>query len=302
MTTRIGLVGTNTSHAGVFAELLNGTADSPARVPGARVVGVWGSERAGLSGPHPDARELQEKFGIDTVVTDPARLIGSVDAAIVVDDAGGGSLHPELAEPFLTAGLPTFIDKPMTLTVAEANALFDRAEQHGAPLMSSSALRFSAELRELRERLPDLGALSSVVMIGPGDWYNYGVHAVEVAQAVAGNGAAWVHQHSSEQRDVTVIGYAGSRPTTVVETLRDSVYAFHVNAYGADGFARAEITDSAGFYAGTMAAFVEMTRTGTPPVGRADTIEVLSILAAGQRSAETGDRVELDPIAEARWP
>lgn len=300
MTTRIGLIGTNTSHAGVFADLLNGTADSPATVSGGRVVGVWGSERAGLSGMHATAAELQEKFGIDTVAADPTELIGSIDAAIVVDDADGGSLHPSLAEPFLAAGLPTFIDKPMTLSVGEAIALFDLAEKHAAPLMSASALRFAPELQELLGRLPDLGALSSVVGIGPGDWYNYGVHSVEVAQAVAGNGAAWVQQHSSEHRDVTVIGYADDRPTVVVETLRDAVYAFHVNAYGADGFARAEITDVNGFYAGTMAAFVEMTRTGVSPIPRADTIEILSILTAGQRSAASGTRVDVDEIRAGR--
>lgn len=300
MTIRIGLVGTNTSHAGVFAELLNGAADAPPRVGGGHVVGVWGSGREGLSGPHPDAAELAGRFGIDTVVATPQELIGSVDGVLVVDDADGGSLHRTLAEPFVAAGVPTFIDKPMTLAVADAIGLFDLAEEHGTPLMSASALRFSAELQELLGKSTDLGELSSVVAIGPGDWYNYGVHSVEVAQAVAGNGATWVHQHTNGQRDVTVIGYAGDDRTVVVETLRDATYVFHVNAYGTDGFARAEITDSAGFYAGTMAAFVDMARTGTAPVGREDTIEILSILAAGERSAETGARIDLAQIRAGR--
>ena len=39
MSVRVGLVGTNTSHAGVFAKLLNGEGSIP-RVGGARVTGV----------------------------------------------------------------------------------------------------------------------------------------------------------------------------------------------------------------------------------------------------------------------
>jgi virulence factor len=222
VTIRIGLIGTNTSHAGVFAELFNGAEDSPPRVSGGRVVAVWGSERAGISGMHQTAAELAGRFGIDTVVDDPGELLDSVDAVLVVDDVDGGSLHRPLAEPFLRAGVPAFVDKPMALTVADAMAMFDLAEKTGAALMSASALRFSAELQELLGRCSQLAALSSVISIGPGDWYNYGVHAVEIAQAVAGNGAVWVHQHASEHRDVTVIGYAGDRPTVVVETLRDA--------------------------------------------------------------------------------
>jgi predicted dehydrogenase len=295
MSIRVGLVGTNTSHAGVFAGLLNSEDGEQPRVGGGRVVGVWGSGRAGLSGPHPNAAELARQFGIDRVVDQPGDLVGSVDVALIVDDVDGGALHAELARPFLQAGVPTFIDKPMTLDIADAVALFDLAEQHGAPLMSASALRFAAELEAVTGVADKVGQLSSVISVGPGDWYNYGVHAVEVAQAVAGAGASWVHQFAAESRDVTVVGFEAG-PSVVVETLRDAAYVFHVVAYGDEGFAQAQIVDFSGFYAGTMAAVLEMARTGVAPVGRADTLEVLAILAAGQRSAESGGPVRITDV------
>src|SRR3712207_2215074 len=131
-------------------------------------------------------------------------MIGRIDAVLVVDDTGLGAQHGTLARPFVAAAIPTFIDKPMTLDLGEAIALFDLAEQHGAPLMSASALRFAREVGELQERAGSLGALSSVVSVGPGDWYNYGVHAVEMYQTLVGTGARWVHRFAAAQRDVAI--------------------------------------------------------------------------------------------------
>lgn len=299
---RVGIVGTNTSHAGVFAGLLNGEDGASPRVPGGTVSGVWSSGRPGLSGMHLSADELARRYGVEHVAGEPEQLVELADAVMVLDDEGGGSLHGKLAEPFLAAGLPTFIDKPMTLDVTEAVRLFDFAEEHGAPLMSCSALRFAGELDAVTGHAAETGTLSTVVGVGPGDWYNYGVHTVQAVLAVTQpmSGDSWVHQHPGAERDVTVVG-SGTGPGVVIHTLRDAAYLFHVLAYGADGMAQARIGDAAGFYAGTMAAFLEMARTRVPPVSRAETLQVLAILAAGQRSAETGERVRLaDHMPERR--
>lgn len=293
---RIGLLGTNTSHAGVFAGIINGVPGGASPlVAGARVTAVWSSGRVGLSGLHDDAATLARKYSIERIVDDPTELLGSIDAVVVVDDADGGALHPELAQPFLAAGLSTFIDKPMTLKVAEAVGLFDLAERHGAALMSCSALRFAKDVRTVIDA--DVGRLSSVVSVGPGDWYNYGVHAVEMACAVAGTGATWVHRFPSADRDVVVVGFDNG-PSIVVETLRDAAYMFHLSAYGARGMAQTQVADADGFYAATMAAVVRMAETGTAPIRREDTLQVLGILAAGERSAVTGKRVSLDGLVQ----
>ena len=229
------------------------------------------------------------------VVASPDDMIGQIDAALVVDDTGLGAAHGRLARQFVDAGIPTFVDKPMTLDLAEAVALFDLADRRGVPLMSSSALRYAREVAALRERLPTMGTLSSVVSVGPGDWYNYGVHAVEMFQTVVGTGARWVHSFPAAERDIVVVGYDAG-PTVVVETLRDAAYVFHLVAYGAAGWAECEVTDSDAFYTGTMAAVVEMVRTGRAPVSRGETLEVLAVLHAALRSAETGTRVRVADV------
>lgn len=293
---KVGIVGTNTSHAGVFAGLINGREGRPASVPDAQVVAAWSSGRDGLSGRHQDAPELAADFGIAQVVADPADMVGEIDLVLVLDDEDGGARHPELARGFLEAGIATYVDKPMALTVDVAVDLFDLAARHRAPLMSCSALRFASALDAVRPAA--VGELSLLVSVGPGDWYNYGIHAVEAAQAVIGAGASWVERSASAGRDVTVIG-GENGPRTMIGTLRDAATGFHLTAFGNRGRAEVEVGDYEDFYTNTMIAAVEMARTSVAPINRRDTLEVLAVLAAGERSAETGDRVELSDILGA---
>lgn len=297
---RLGLIGTNTSHSGVFAQIFNGSAQRAPGLEGGKIVTIWGNtspegqesqDRRKL----PDARALAETHGIDTIVDDPAQMIGQIDIALVVDDTGLGAYHGRLARPFIDAGIPTFMDKPMTLDLEEAIELFDLAEQRGSPLTSSSALRYAREIADFQEQLPALGTLSSIVSVGPGDWFNYGVHAVEMYQTIVGTGASWVQRFPGEQRDIVLVGYDDG-PTVVVETLRDAAYVFHMVAYGSSGWAQCEVKDSTAFYTRMMGAVLEMGRSGKAPLSRTQTLEVLAVLHAGERSAETGHRVAIADI------
>ena len=279
MSIRFGLVGVNTSHAEAFARILNGTEDEAAALEAGRIVSIWGNDPERV-------RMLSRMHGIESTVSDPNEMIGAIDAALVIDDTDGGAMHAALARPFLRAGIPVFVDKPMTTSYADAVALFDLAERHGVPVMSCSALRFAPELGAAKAELERVGTLSSVVSVGPGDWYYYGVHAVEMLGVVAGTGATWVHRHAFETRDITVVGYDNG-PSAVVETLRDAAYVFHITVYGTEGWTSVEVSDFAGFYTNTMREVARMVETGTPSLTREQTLDVLAILEAGNRSAAT---------------
>jgi predicted dehydrogenase len=277
---RVGLVGVNTSHASAYARLLN----EHDVAEGARITWVWGGE---LRPDQPDAETLASTYDIPQVVSEPTDLLDTTDLVLVVDDTGGGANHVPLARPFVAAGVPTFVDKPMAVDLAEAVSLFELAAEKGTPVTSSSALRFAVELEAERRRFEDLGALSSVVSVGPGEWYYYGVHAVEQLYALVGPGVEWVQRLTWPDRDVAVLSYADG-PTAVVQTLRDAAYCFHLTAYGAKGLHAVRINDANGFYGAQMRAAVAMARTGKPPIEPRETIELLAVLRAGVLSAERG--------------
>lgn len=291
----IGLVGVNTSHADAFTRIFNGGPDEAPRIESARITHVW-------AGEHPERlAELEEQFGpYDRTVERIEELVGAIDGVLVVDDTGGGARHAELARPFIEAGMAVFIDKPMTTEYADAVALFDLAEQHGAPLMSSSALRFPVELD--RDAIAALGKLSTIVSVGPEEWFYYGVHAVEVAgavvDAVGDDQPVSVQRFALPEKDVAVVEYESGLVATIM-TLRDAGYLFHVNVYGEKGHLGFSVDNFMGFYTNEMKAFAEMVDTREMPLRREQTLAVMAILHAGNRSAEEGRKVMISEITGA---
>ena len=68
-----------------------------------------------------DIKKISEACFIKNVVTEPNELIGKVDAVIIARD--DWQSHYKLSKPFLKAGIPTFIDKPLTLDLKEIEFL-----------------------------------------------------------------------------------------------------------------------------------------------------------------------------------
>lgn len=287
----IALVGVNTFHAEAFTRIFNGTEEEAPRIDGARITNVWpGGHQERLA-------ELEGMFGpYDNKVEDLDDLVGKVDGVLVVDDTGGGAMHAELALPFLEAGMPVFVDKPMTTVYADAVDLFDLAEQHDAPMMSSSALRFPAELDT--DAIATLGKLSTIVSVGPEEWFYYGVHAVEVTGAVTPDQPVSVQRFALPEKDVAVVEYETGL-VAVIMTLRDAGYLFHVNVYGEKGHLDFSVDDFMGFYTNEMKAFTEMMETREMPLRREQTLAVMAILHAGNRSADEGRKVMISEITGA---
>lgn len=287
---RVGLMGVNTSHAGAFARILN----EKKAIPGARLTWVWGGE---LRADQPDAATLAERYSIERIAGEPMECLPDTDLVLVVDDTGQGGNHVPLARPFVQAGIPTFVDKPMSLSVSEARSLFTLAERTKTPVTSSSALRYAKEVAEQRDAIASLGKLSSITSVGPGEWYYYGVHAVEQLFLVTGSGVEWVQRFSWPSRDVAVLSYGDGGPTAVVQTLRDAKYTFELTLYGENGKLAIEIADFDAFYTRQVEAAVEMARTRRAPIEPAETLELLAVLAAGELSGERGGaRVDLSEV------
>lgn len=285
---RIGMVGVNTYHAEAFTRIFNGGDGAEPRITTARITHVW-------AGDHPERlAELESMLGAyDTVVTDLDDLIGAVDGFLIIDDTDGGAVHATLASRFIAAGMPVFIDKPMTTSYADAVDLFARAEEHNAPLFSSSALRFPVELD--REKVAALGKISSIVSVGPEEWFYYGVHAVEVMGTITADQPQSVHRFALPEKDVAVITY-DTGLVGVVMTLRDAQYLFEVSVYGEHGAYTFQVNDGMGFYTNEMQAFVEMIESRIPPITSAQTLAVLAILHAGNLSAAEGRTVNLEEV------
>ncbi|NDD54089.1 hypothetical protein EBZ39_09455 [bacterium] len=128
--------------------------------------------------------QFAREHGIPQICNSLDELVAQVDGGMVLSQ--NWDLHLERARPFLLAGKPVFIDKPMVGRLSDLNALLVLAKQTGTPVMGGSTMRFAAELGALRDKVTDLGGVVSAFASGPGDLLNFGAHVVEMITAFFG--------------------------------------------------------------------------------------------------------------------
>jgi predicted dehydrogenase len=111
----------------------------------ARIEGV---ELAGVVDIVPErAESVAKSFGAEPF-TDYKELIGRVDAVSV---AVPTPLHFSIANDFLENDVDVLIEKPMTETLAEADALIEKADSHGLIIQVGHLERFNPAVMALRE-------------------------------------------------------------------------------------------------------------------------------------------------------
>ncbi len=143
----------------------------------ARVTHVWTQDR-GLS------EHIARASRIAHVVDDARDMIGQVDGILLArDDADNHLAH---AAPFLEAGLPIFIDKPLALSVATANELYAH-ERYPGQIFTCSALRYAAEFQLDDVARAEIGDIRYVQATAAKDWDRYAVHVIEPVLAMLGS-------------------------------------------------------------------------------------------------------------------
>ena len=285
---RLGIIGTDTSHAPAFTRLLNDPGE-PGHVPGARVVAAYkgGSAELESSRTRVDkyAEELATKYGVEIVPDIPA-LLGKVDGVLL--ESVDGRVHLEQVRPVLAAGKPVFIDKPLAATLEDAREIARLAKEAGVPWWTSSSLRYS----EIALTMKHADA-SGVITWGPGPYEPhhylelawYAIHPIEMLFTLMGAGCEEVSRVSTAGDDVIVGRWKDGR-TGVVKALRDSWN------YGAIVFRGKEVAqsrpDMKADYTLLVKEIVKFFETKKPPVANEETLEIFAFMDAAQKSKERG--------------
>ena len=262
-----------------ISEYLGAQPRSALGIPGARVTHVWCDDAN-------DAQRVARAAHIPRVVADPKEVIGEVDAVIVATDIGHE--HIERVTPFIDAGLPVFIDKPLT-DRADHLATFVDWVRGGAALMSTSCMRYAEEYRSLHNRMAGIGELRLITVTMAKSWERYGIHAIEAAYPFLRPGGYEAVRHSgNDMRNIIHIVHA-DQADCVLAVVNDLYGAFGcVTLYGTEGQDRAVFTDTFNAFKAQLEAFIHYLRTGVCPVPFGETIEQMKILIAGLRSREQG--------------
>jgi len=283
---RIGILGTDNTHSEAFSRLFNVKGEKH-HIEGAQVVAIYG---------HVEARnkEVAERGQVPNIVKRPQDMLGMIDAAIV--DFRHGGLHYKYAAPFIEAGLPTFIDKPLSVSVAHARKLVELARRKRVPITSFSTLRLGPPVEKMKEALKTIGKVRAGIITGPGSSrseyagvFFYGVHSVELMLEVFGNKVKSVRAADYDGSVVANVGYKDGSVVTL-DIIDGAKVPFGAVAFGSQGQAEYDRSiQFAGYYCG-MKLFLEMLETRKPPIPYEDLVLSVRVMDAMQRSMDAGGR------------
>lgn len=294
---RIGAIGIDSSHLPEFSRRIKEMHDA-GRTP-CRVTKFW------TDGRHdwPVASDVEKwrQQAIDLGV-EPAgsieELLDSVDGVMVL--AVSGARHLEFARPSLERGMPTYVDKPLTCDLEEARTLLGLARKTGAPCYSASSLRFATELEAI-----DRGELGDIVAIdafGPGELndgapglLHYGVHTIEMVDAIWGPGVKRVSAIEFPDRHLVDLEYGDGRYARL-RLERRGAYDFGATVQGVKATHQFKVNFGP-VYGRLVQGMTQFFEGGPAPADLRDIVENVAVMLAGNASiAADGEWVKVPII------
>jgi len=198
-----------------------------ASIPGAEVTHIW-TQDSKLS------KKVAEAANIPNIVEQFTDMITKVDAVLLArDDA---ETHYEYAAPFLKAGLPIYIDKPIALSIDELQKLYN-LEQYPGQIFTCSALRYAQELNLSETDNQSIGKILHVQASIPKDWDKYGVHIIEPVLKIIGDQGGIVRSQVWRQDDfvsVNLLWESGLQSN--ISTFGDTVSPLTIRVMGDSGW------------------------------------------------------------------
>jgi predicted dehydrogenase len=286
---RIGAIGVDSSHLPEFSRRMADLFATGATR--CRVTGFYDDGNHHL--PKADVKNWKEKtLSLGAIQASSIdSLLDQVDGVMVL--AVSGNSHYELALPSLARGIPTYIDKPLTCNLEQARSLASLARKTGAGCYSASSLRFATEIPRLdREKL---GQLHAIDAYGPGalnadmeGLFFYGVHTIEMVDAIWGPGVAKVRCETSSDRDLLDLHYKDGRHAHL-RLERKGAYEFGATLHGSKGVESFKV-DFAEVYTNLIRGMTRFFETGIAPVDINDILENIAVMAAGNLSMIEGGR------------
>lgn len=133
---KIAILGCENSHANAFLKFIK----EKEEFADIECIGVYSNDPAA-------SEKLRETFGVP-VLENYDSAVGKIDGLIVT--ARHGDEHYKFAKPYIESGIPMFIDKPITISEAEAIEFMQSLKDRGTRISGGSSLKQDVYVCELK--------------------------------------------------------------------------------------------------------------------------------------------------------
>ena len=187
--------------------------------------------------------------------------------------------HLGYAKKALAYGKSTYIDKTFAENVEVAKEIYNVAEKYGTKIFSTSALRFSEELDELKNA-------ESLIVTGSGrSLEEYVIHQIEMAVKVMGSNVNEVQVFNRKYQSTVIIDFNG-KPCTINFSYSGIPFAVDATLAGEEKSRYAPIKSN--YFYNLAKAILTFFNTDTPPFDKDQTIAAIAIRDAIMQAKEKG--------------
>jgi predicted dehydrogenase len=227
---------------------------------------------------------------IPNTVDDYQKMAGLVDAVIIARDDYEN--HFQMARSFLEAGVPVFVDKPLSLDLAELRLLKPYLEN--GRLMSCSGMRYARELDEPRADLAAYGRLKLIRGAIVLSWEKYGVHLLEAILSLSVARPVSVQMLKADH--VSAVVRLEDGILVQIDALGECARVFHIDIFGTQRIGAFDVTDNFSMFRRMLCQFAESIYNNRPAIPPDRTLEIMRLLIAGRISAKENREVFLNEL------
>lgn len=258
--------------------------------PNVRVTHAW-TQDADLT------LRLQRAAHIDHAVPRWHDLIGKVDAVLLARD--DHESHAEMAFPFLDAGVPVFIDKPLTTRLDELHRFYPHIAAGRA--FTCSGLRYCGELDAVRADPAPIGRLMLARCVVLNDWPKYGVHMLDAVLPLTRARPTHAARLLAPHQSIAVTLRDPSAPPEhadsllTIDALGPVAPVFSIALHGDKGHLAVDIRDNFTAFRRSLAAFIRTVRSGVPAIPPEDVWASVATIITGHHAAPGAPPTPIPP-------
>ncbi|HOJ10194.1 MAG TPA: Gfo/Idh/MocA family oxidoreductase [Clostridiales bacterium] len=206
------------------------------------------------------------------LVSSAAEVVEKSDVLMVLAP-NNPEQHEELCREALASGKRTYVDKTFAPDVATAKRIFDMARAGGTPMFSSSALRFSSELKDIKRE-----GICVISSRGSGVYQIYSIHQIEMLVSLMGPDAKRVMAIGNEAAPALAIEFSGGRFATMGHFGWECPFNLAITYDSSENVLVRECTS---FFPNFVHELVDFFETGSIKAPEKETIAVIGIREKG---------------------
>lgn len=246
----------------------------------AQVTHVWTQDQ-GIS------KSIARSSGIENIAESLEDMIGVVDGVLLSRDDPEN--HVAMAKPFIYAGIPLFIDKPLAINRTDLE-YFSQESAKGKFIMSCSSMRYANECRSAKAGFKALGKLELITAVGKKDWPKYGVHMLEAVFSLLDDPQpVKVTNIGKKNKAIVCVEFENGLQATL-HLFMDIAPTFQVSVFGETGWQLIDIRNSYSMFRDNIIEFIRSLQEGKPRLSFVKTEQIIRGLIGAEESLKLGGK------------